>query len=128
MDAAGYCAGVHHGLLRRDVWFPHHDLCSTSCFVQPPQYVFGNAGRSTLVGLGAKQFDASLFRNIMLGRDGRRSLRLRGEISNVTNTPQFNSPNASIGAVAAGTISSASSPPSFQRTSRQLQTAAKLLF
>jgi transposase len=84
--------------------------------------------RSTLVGPGTKQFDASLLSDIMLGRDGRRSLRLRGEVSNVTNTPQFNSPNASIGAVAAGTISSASSPPSFQRTSRQLQTAAKLLF
>jgi len=127
MDAAGDWAGFHHGLLRRDVWFPRRDLCSASCFVQPPQYVFGMAGRNTLVGPGTKQFDASLFRNIMLGRDGRRSLRLRGEVSNVTNKPQFNSPNASIGAVA-GTISSASSPPSFQRTSRQLQTAAKLLF
>jgi len=67
-------------------------------------------------------------RNIMLGRDGRRSLRLRGEVYNVANTPQFNSPNASIGAVAAGTISSAGSPHSFQCTPRQLQTAAKLLF
>jgi len=77
---------------------------------------------------GHKATRRLIVRNIMLGRDGRRSLRLRGEVSNVTNTPQFNSPNASIGAVAAGTISSASLPPSFQRTSRQLQTAAQLLF
>jgi hypothetical protein len=100
----------------------------TSCFVQPPQFVFGNAGRNTLVGPGTKQFDASLFRNISLGKDGRRSLQLRGEIFNLTNTPQFNNPNANIGALAAGTINSAGSPPSFQRTSRQIQIAAKLLF
>lgn len=100
----------------------------TSCFVQPPQYVFGNAGRNTLVGPGTKQFDASLFRNIALGGDSRRSLQLRGEVFNVTNTPQFNNPNGTIGAVAAGTINSAGSPPSFQRTSRQIQIAAKFLF
>jgi hypothetical protein len=56
---------------------------NTSCFVQPPQYVFGNAGRNTLVSPGTKQFDASLFRNIALGVDGRRSLPLRGVVFNV---------------------------------------------
>jgi hypothetical protein len=55
-------------------------------------------------------------------------LQLRGEVFNVTNTRQFNNPNASIGAEAAGAINSTGSPPSFQRTSRQIQIAAKLLF
>jgi len=100
----------------------------TSCFVAPPQFTFGNVGRNTLVGPGTKQLDASLFRNIALGGDGKRSLQLRGEVFNVTNTPQFNNPNSNIGAVAAATINSAGSPPSFQRTSRQIQIAAKLLF
>jgi hypothetical protein len=55
-------------------------------------------------------------------------LQLRAEIFNLTNTPQFNNPNASIGSSQAGVISSAGSTPSFQRTSRQIQIAAKLLF
>ncbi|MFN7926847.1 MAG: TonB-dependent receptor [Blastocatellia bacterium] len=100
----------------------------TSCFVAPAQFTFGNVGRNTLLGPGTKQMDASLFRNIALGGDGKRSLQLRGEVFNVTNTPQFNNPNVNIGAVAAGTINSAGSPPSFQRTSRQVQLAAKFLF
>jgi len=69
-----------------------------------------------------------VFRNIGLGGDGKRSLQLRAEIFNLTNTPQFNNPNASIGSPQAGVINSAGSPPSFQRTSRQIQIAAKLLF
>ena len=54
-------------------------------------------------------------------------MQLRGEFFNVTNTPQFNNPNVSIGG-GAGVISSAGAPPSFQRTSRQIQLALKLLF
>jgi hypothetical protein len=45
---------------------------------------------------------------------------------NVFNTPQFNNPNASIGSAQAGIISSAGSPLTFQRTSRQVQMAMKL--
>ena len=44
------------------------------------------------------------------------------------NFTRFNNPNASIGSPQAGVVSSAGSPPSFQRTSRQIQIAAKLLF
>src|SRR5262249_39466958 len=86
-------------------------------------------GRNTVFGPGTKQLDFSVFRNIGLGGgDGKRSLQLRAEIFNLTNTPQFNNPNASIGSPQAGVVSSAGSPPSFQRTSRQIQIAAQLLF
>jgi len=101
----------------------------TSCFTAPPQFTFGNVGRNTVFGPGTKQLDFSVFRHIGLGGgDGKRSLQLRAEIFNLTNTPQFNNPNASIGSPQAGVVSSAGSPPSFQRTSRQIQIAGKLLF
>src|SRR5262245_25472668 len=101
---------------------------NTACFTAPPQFTFGNVGRNTVFGPGTMQLDFSVFRNIGLGGDGKRSLQLRAEIFNLTNTPQFNNPNASIGSPQAGVINSAGSPPSFQRTSRQIQIAAKLLF
>ncbi len=113
---------------------PRHDnptverWFNTSCFTAPAQFTFGNVGRNTVIGPGTKQFDFSVFRSIGLGGDGKRSLQLRMEIFNLTNTPQFNNPNSSIGSPQAGVISSAGSTPSFQRTSRQIQIAAKLLF
>lgn len=97
----------------------------TSCFVAPAQFTFGNAGRDIITGPGTHQLDASLFKNIAFTE--RIRMQLRGEFFNVTNTPQFNNPNVSIGA-GAGVISSAGAPPSFQRTSRQIQLALKLRF
>jgi hypothetical protein len=55
-------------------------------------------------------------------------LQLRGEIFNLTNTPQFNSPNITIGVATTGVISSAESPSSFQRIQRQVQLATKFTF
>jgi hypothetical protein len=55
-------------------------------------------------------------------------LEFRAELFNISNTPQFNNPNASIGSANAGIISSAGSPQTFQRTSRQVQMAMKLYF
>jgi hypothetical protein len=55
-------------------------------------------------------------------------LQLRGEIFNLTNTPQFNNPNTTIGVATTGVISSAGSPSSFQRIQRQIQLAAKFTF
>ncbi|MGH9841874.1 MAG: hypothetical protein ACREEM_24225 [Blastocatellia bacterium] len=47
---------------------------------------------------------------------------------NAFNTPQFNNPNASIGAPGQGTIISAGSIVTFQRTPRQIQFALKLYY
>lgn len=98
---------------------------NTACFVAPAPYTFGNAGRDIITGPGTHQMDASLFRNIKIRE--RYLLQFRAELFNLTNTPQFNQPNAVIGG-GAGVISSAGSPPSFQRTSRQIQLALKLKF
>jgi hypothetical protein len=45
---------------------------------------------------------------------------------NFLNTPQFNNPNAQIGNLSVGQITSAGQPPLFQRTSREIQVALKL--
>jgi Carboxypeptidase regulatory-like domain len=95
-------------------------------FVSPGNYVYGNSGRNILFGPGTKQVDASLFKNIQFNKDGSRYIQLRAETFNVFNTPQFNNPSTTIGVASAGTITSAGQPLLFQRTSREIQLAAKL--
>jgi hypothetical protein len=108
-----------------DQWFNPAD------FISPGSYKFGNSGRNILFGPGTKQFDVSLFKDIAFNGDGSRHLQLRAETFNIFNTPQFNNPSGSslqIGNKAAGTITSAGQPFLFQRTSREIQLAAKLYF
>lgn len=106
-----------------DLWF------DPGCFTIPAQYTFGVAGRNIVEGPGTHNFDFSMFRNIHLSKgDTPRQLQIRGEFFNVTNTPQFNMPNGTIGTATAGTINSAGSPTSFQRIQRQIQLGAKLVF
>ncbi len=106
-----------------DRWF------NPSCFAIPAQYSFGNAGRDIIEGPGTHNLDFSLFRNIYLSSgESRKTLQLRGELFNVTNTPQFNNPNTTIGVAQSGVINSAGSPSSFQRIQRQIQLAAKFTF
>jgi hypothetical protein len=104
-----------------DQWF------DPSAFVAPGAYNYGNSGRNILYGPGTKEVDASLFKNIPLGREGRR-LQFRAEAFNLLNTPQFNNPNAQIGFAGVAKITSAGQPPLFQRTSREIQLALKLYF
>lgn len=99
-----------------------------TAFRTPAQYVFGNAGRDILVGPGTRQVDLALAKSFALDEKVRRSLEFRAEAFNVSNTPQFNNPAASIGAATAGIISAAGSPQTFQRTSRQIQMVMKLYF
>jgi hypothetical protein len=97
-----------------------------SAFVAPGQYVFGNSGRNILVGPGTRQVDLSLFKSFAFME--KRRLEFRAEAFNVSNTPQFNNPNSSIGFAGVARITSAGSPTIYQRTSRQVQVALKLYF
>ncbi len=97
-------------------------------FVSPGQYIFGNSGRNILRGPGTKQVDLSLFKSFSLGEKGDRRFEFRTEMFNAFNTPQFNNPNASIGFAGVARITSAGSPPIYQRTSRQIQMALKFYF
>ena len=104
-----------------DRWF------DATAFAAPPQYVFGNSGRNILYGPGTKQLDLSLFKSFPLGEHGPR-VEFRAEAFNALNTPQFNNPNTAIGFSGVGRITSAGSPTTYQRTSRQIQLALKLYF
>lgn len=100
----------------------------TGAFQTPAAYIFGNAARNILAAPGTKQFDCSAIKDFALGQEQARRLQFRAEFFNIFNTPQFNAPNASIGAATAGQISSAGDVGFFQRTSRQIQFALKFYF
>jgi hypothetical protein len=99
-----------------------------AAFSAPGTQQFGNTGRNILRGPGTAQADLSLFKDFYLSEAKGRRLQFRAECFNVSNTPQFNNPAATIGAAGAGTISGAGAPLTFQRTSREIQLALKLYF
>lgn len=101
-----------------DRWF------DATAFVAPGQYRFGNSGRNILYGPGTKQVDLSVFKSFPFAE--RRRVEFRAEAFNSLNTPQFNNPNANIGFSGVAKITSAGSPTTYQRTSRQIQLALKL--
>ena len=101
---------------------------NTAAFGAPPTLQFGDSARNSLEGPATKQLDFSAFKNFALSEDGVRSLQFRAEFFNIFNTPQFNNPVATIGAPGAGFITSAGSPYTFQRLSREIQFALKLYF
>jgi hypothetical protein len=100
----------------------------TSCFTTPGPQLFGNGGRNILRGPGTRQLDFSLFKDFILNPDATRRLQLRAEAFNLTNTPQFNNPASTVGNANAGTVTSAGSTLTLQRTPRQVQLALKLYF
>jgi hypothetical protein len=98
----------------------------TSAFANPGGQQWGNSGRNILQGPGTKDADFSVFKTIPLHEAA--NLQLRSEFFNLFNTPQFNNPSATAGTSTFGTISSAGSPNTLQRVSRQIQLAAKISF
>jgi hypothetical protein len=124
-----------------------HEWFNTSAFASIPltgalaNGQWGNSGRNILQGPGTKNVDFSAFKNFQLTES--KVLQIRGEFFNLFNTPQFNNPSAVAPTPAAtsttlvpnitagspyGTISSAGSPTTFQRISREIQLAAKFTF
>jgi len=94
----------------------------TSCFVAPPQYVFGNEGRNVLTGPGRNNLDFGLHRIFKLPVREGMALEYRAEAFNLFNHPQFGFPGATIGTAAAGVISSTAVP------NRILQMALRVTF
>jgi hypothetical protein len=101
---------------------------NTNDFQSPGASTFGNVSRNLLYGPGTEQVDLSIFKDFNFSRDAARRLQMRVETFNLFNTPQFNNPNAQINGATAGQISSAGAPLLFQRTSREIQIAAKIYF
>ena len=76
----------------------------TTAFAPPPLYTFGNSGRGIVEGPATKLLDLSLTRRFTL-REGH-TLQFRGDLFNVTNTPQFGIPGRTVGNADFGRISS----------------------
>ena len=75
----------------------------TPCaFQTPPPNTYGNSARSVLYGPTTKDWDLSLQRKFQLFEG--KSLNIRVDAFNAFNTPNFATPNASLGSPTAGTI------------------------
>jgi len=76
-------------------------VVTPSCFVQQPLDAdgrtphFGNLGRNVFNGPGLGNLDFSIFRRIEVTE--RVKVELRGESTNVTNSPAFGNPNTTLG-------------------------------
>jgi hypothetical protein len=97
-----------------DRWF------DATAFTTPAQFTYGNSGRNILYGPGRVNFDFSLFKEFRF-TEGLK-MQFRTEFFNLFNTPQFDLPNAAIGASNAGTITAIVGSP------RQVQFGLKLVF
>jgi hypothetical protein len=93
----------------------------TSCFVAPPIYTYGNAGRNILIGPKMYNWDASLQRTFPISESKR--FEFRGEYFNVFNTPQFYPPMNLVGNPDFGTLTAVRSG-----SNRQGQLALKFIF
>ncbi len=96
---------------------------NTSCFVDPPPGVLGNAARSELFGPNFINFDISLFKTFPLSRirEGT-SLQFRSEFFNIFNHPQFFQPGTDEGGADFGHVLATVNNP------RLVQFALKLIF
>jgi len=101
---------------------------NVAAFSAPATLQYGDAGRNILPGPGTHELDMSLFKNFLLQPDSPKKIQIRAEVFNIANTPQFNNPVNTIGAAGAGSITSAGSPYTLQRLSREIQLAAKFYF
>lgn len=89
-------------------------------FTLPANFTYGNAGANTLRSGPLKNFDFSLTKDFHPTEKTR--LEFRAESFNLTNTPTFGIPNATVDTASAGIVTSTSNNP------RQLQFALKFSF
>jgi hypothetical protein len=90
-----------------------------AAYALPANYTFGNVGRNTLRGHNMKNLDFSLQKHFTLTES--KSLQLRGDFFNISNTPHFGVPNGVVNSPTFMQILSAGGP-------RDIQLSLKLLF
>jgi hypothetical protein len=85
---------------------------NTAAFTLAPQFTLGSSSRNPIRGPGLQNADIMIGKTFRLTE--RFSFEFRAEAFNVSNTPPLNDPNASFGAAAFGTITSAGNPRDFE--------------
>jgi len=98
-----------------DLWF------NVDALVAPAPGTFGNLGEMSNHRPPLRTLDLSLFKDFQFSE--RYRLQFRAESFNLTNTPQFNQPNAAHGTGAFGSITS-----TLAGTNRQFQLALRFMF
>jgi len=98
-----------------------------SSFANPPAGMIGNVGRNILHGPNLFAINASLFRRFNITERFR--LEFRAEAFNLTNTPQFDLPDTTLGDAAFGQITTAHGSQSVQvNMNRSLQGSLRITF
>ncbi len=91
----------------------------TSAFATAPQFTIGSSSRNPVRGPGYRNLDLAVMRRVPLTAS--KTLEVRAEIFNATNTPPLGAPNGVFGSAAFGTITTAGDP-------RVIQLAVKFAF
>ena len=91
----------------------------TSVFTLAPAFAIGNSSRNPIRGPAYRNVDVAVMRRVPIGSG--RTLEVRGEAFNVTNTPPLGPPNTVLGSAGFGSITSAGDP-------RVVQLAVKFIF
>lgn len=99
-----------------------HAWFNTTAFQAQPLGTVGSEARDAVYGPHFRHLDLSLFKTFPIKE--RLRLEARAESFNLTNTPNFSQPNATLGTASFGTISSTRTGS----TPRQLQFALRLMF
>jgi hypothetical protein len=124
---SGDVANVNGGQQRAElVGDPHSgysqsiaEYYNKTAFAVPASYTFGNAGRNILRGPNLKNLDFSLLKNYSFTES--KTLQVRGDFFNISNTPHFGTPNATVNGANFMQILSAGNP-------RYIQLSLKFLF
>ena len=98
---------------------PRNKYFDASAFTAPDPGTIGNASRNLLRGPTFSSTDLSFMKTVPVG--GEMRFQVRVEVFNIFNQVNYGNPNASFGAAAFGSITSAGSM-------RQIQLGGKLLF
>jgi hypothetical protein len=92
---------------RLGMWF------NTAAFAQPAPFTFGNASRNDpkLQMDGVSDWDISVFKNFLFGRNERLGMQFRAEFYNLTNRAQFSAPGQIFGTAQFGQVSGQANLP-----------------
>jgi hypothetical protein len=94
---------------------------NTAAFALQPQFTPGNVGVGTMHGPSQRRMDLSLSKS--LRQTESKNFQVRIEVFNITNTPNFQPPDANFGSTTFGSISSTGNA-----IPRQMQFGLKYLF
>jgi trimeric autotransporter adhesin len=83
------------------------DFFNTACFVAPPAGQYGDAARNTIIGPGSFVWNLQMAKWFPFGHDNNHRVDVRWEVTNLTNTPNFNGLSTLVGSSTFGRITGA---------------------